>query len=158
MTKQTKAEATAERIANLTGVYKENLKDEKVVDGVIKKDISDTFDANLPEGLTPELVSSLSTYVGDTVVAVHTVCGDLAVRAMAADKEIDKVTGDFSFGTIGGMKSAITRSLPGRNPSTGEETLTLASNRVTVDIFTPAGAPFNASKAAIKALGVEMLS
>lgn len=57
----------------------------KTTDGV--------YEANLPEGLTMPIVTQVSEYNTDFVAASAYAFGQVAVKAMAADKTLDQLTG-----------------------------------------------------------------
>lgn len=152
-----KIEQNQAAIEKMEGEFRALAKNHKVADGEVELDGRDIFETNLPEGVTPKVISDLSNHVTNTVSAAHKVIGEVSVGAMAKDKDLDKVMGKVSFGPIGSMKSYVTRSHTGRNPSTQAEVVTIGANRAAVDIFAPGGQRFNAAKEAVKALAADKL-
>jgi len=152
-----KAEENQASIEKMEGEFRALAKGHKVTDGEIELDGRDVFESNLPEGVTPKIITDLSNHVTNTVSAAHKVIGEVSVAAMVKDKDLDKVMGKVSLGPIGAMKSYVSRSHVGRNPATQAEVVTPGANRATLDIFAPAPQRFNVAKEAIKALAVEKL-
>ncbi len=152
-----KAEQNQAAIDKMKGEFRALAKGVKVQDGELELSGQDIFESNLPEGVTPQVIVDLSNHVTNTVCAGHEVVGEIAVNAMAKDKELDKVMGKITLGPIGTMKSYVARSHVGRNPSTQAEVITPGANRATLDIFAPSPKQFNVAKEAIKALAVEKL-
>lgn len=55
------------------------------------------YNANLPEGLTPDVVDSVQKYNITFVKAAHVAVGELGADVFAANKSVDKVTAKLGF-------------------------------------------------------------
>lgn len=75
--------------------------------GVATCPLQEIYDANLPEGITPDVVKQLASY-DNTVVrgTVHAI-GTLAVEAMKKNSSLEVVTGEFEFGSTDNNKNTI---------------------------------------------------
>jgi hypothetical protein len=88
-------------VRNYADQFKADVKTEKAgeVLNVEEKEPSKVWETNLPEGLTPKLVKSLSDYNAEVTAGAQLAIGEIGLEAMKKDKELKTVTGTFKFGT-----------------------------------------------------------
>ena len=98
--------------------------------------IDDIFNDHLPEGVTPEHVEKIATYTGEYIAAGAEVLGDVTIKAMVEDTELQSVHGHFGIGALGEVDIHVNRSKEERIPKTNEKVLVYGGNRV-VTSFRP---------------------
>lgn len=152
-----KQEQNQQAIEKMAKEFKDLAKAAEIKDGELKVDGREIFESNLPEGVTPAIISDIQNHVVNTAVAAHQAIGEVAIAAMAKDKDLDAVKGTTDFGPIGNGVSYVSRVHKGRNPKTNEETVTPGSNRMSLNIFAPGGQRYNAAVTAIKGMAADKL-
>lgn len=134
----------------LTDAIKGNL---EVTGNVIKeKVVHQVYDANLPEGLTPELVKTLSTYNGTYATAGRVALAETAADVFLANKEINRVEGSIGYFAHGdSMNVTVDRSKEYRAgiPKEGEEVAMMTKHLVITDSFDVKSSAYKTLKDAI---------
>lgn len=73
----------------------ENLKNED--NKINEKESHGAYNANLPEGVTPQTVEAISKYNGQFVSAAHIAIGKMAADVFAKNKKIDEIEASVGF-------------------------------------------------------------
>lgn len=130
----------------------------KVVDGVITVS-EDPYVAVLAEnGWTKDDVKRLRRTTTDYIGAAHQAVGEIAIGAMAKDKNLHKVTAEIDLATFGSAVSEINRVHTGNNPKTQEPVTTYGTSVAKISILSGSNkSALNVAREAIKALASEKL-
>lgn len=121
-----------EEILELSSKITASLKtDEKA--GVIESS-SDTYFENLPEGLTPELIKAKSDYDSNYIAAGSHAVGEAGLKILAANKELDKVTGTAAMGYKDSLNVTVYRQKEYPKPgSAGEKIVKKGAMSISFD-------------------------
>ena len=112
--------------------------DEKT--GEVKGDTKVVYDENLPEGITPEVVKTLSGYNSTFVAAGTYAVGEIAVEAFKKHSGLERVHAELPMGHKDRMEVAVDRVLETRNnlqkDENGEPKLVVkyGATRVALDV------------------------
>ena len=115
------------------------------------------YNANLPEGVTPEIVEKVVDYTTDFVAAGTKALGVTCVDVLKANTELTEASGEISLGAMGTLETTTERMTT--NTFDGKETTSYGATRAKVT-FQPgvnAGA-LKAAKRDIKAIAAEALA
>lgn len=82
-----------------------------------------TFEKNLPETLTMQVVNDVNAYESDYVAASTLAFGRMAVSAIAKDKTVDTVSGSFKMAGDNKVDHVVHREKEYRNPQKPGETI-----------------------------------
>ncbi len=82
-----------------------------------------TFEKNLPEKLTMEIVNDVNGYESDYVAASTLAFGRMAIKAIADHKSVDSVTGSFAMAGDNKIDHVVHREKEYRNPQKPGETI-----------------------------------
>lgn len=142
----------ANKQRSLTDAIKANL---EVNNTIIKEKVPhQVYDANLPEGLTPDLVKSLSTYNGNYATAGRVAIAETAADVFLAHKDVNKVEGSIGYFAHGdSMNVTVDRSKEYRAgiPKEGEEVAMMTKHLVITDSFDVKSSSYKTLKDAISA-------
>lgn len=116
MTETVKTELKPEVLA----IADELRKSAKLEEGKVTFD-KEVFEKTLPEGLTNKLVRQAEHHKQNFGLAQSLVTGELAIPAMAKNKELKEVVASTAL-PVGKAVSVITREQVIRNVATGQET------------------------------------
>ena len=84
-------------------------------EGVVTGDTKPVYNENLPEGITPDTVKSISKYnTAFTAAGVHAV-GSLAVEAFKKDSKLERVSGSLEMGYKDSLDVSVDRKTETRN-------------------------------------------
>ena len=121
------------------------------------KSETDIYNSNLPEGLTPEIVTQVVDYTTDFVAAGTRALGYAAVDALKGDATLTEATGELNMGAMGKLETTTERTTT--TVLDGKETVSYGSTRpkVTFQPSVNVGA-LKAAKRDIKALAAEALA
>ena len=78
--------------------------------GAITSDTSDIYNNNLPDGITPEIVKSLSDYDAVAIPGMVHAAGVLAVKAMDGNPDLTRCEGELPFGHKNSLTVIVDRS------------------------------------------------
>ncbi len=102
-------------------------------DGVITESTS-SYIENLPEGITPDIDTSLTNYRKTFVAAsLHSV-GTMAVEAMAKNKKLDNVTAELKMGDDDCVRHSVDREKTYKFGSGAEAKTTTKHGVVTTEV------------------------
>lgn len=93
------------------------------VEGTVikEKESHSAYNANLPEGITPDTIKTVSKYNGSFVKAAHVAIGERAAEIFKDDKSVDKVTASMGyFAPSDSLSFTAERSRVYPNPQAGE--------------------------------------
>jgi hypothetical protein len=112
---------------DLADLIKSNLKAEVIGESanITEKVDHASYDANLPEGLTPELVGKLSKYHGSFSRAQHVAFAETAAEVFNANAGINRIEGKigvFAHGDHSDMTIDRSRTFPNNKAKEGEAT------------------------------------
>lgn len=116
---EARAKVKAEVLA-LAETIEAGLLHEKKSTVITEKEEGSLYEANLPEGLTPEIVNAVSDYNTTFVAAGAHACGKMAVEAMAKDKTVTEITGQIKMGKRDKVGYTIARSKEYENRLAGD--------------------------------------
>lgn len=130
----------------------------KVVDGVITVG-PEPYEAVLAEnGWTKDDVKRLRRTTTDYIGAAHQAVGEIAINAMAKDKELPKVIANIDLSTFGDVTSVVNRVHVGSNPKTQEQVTTYGTSVAKVSILSGSNkSALNVACEAVKALAADKL-
>ena len=128
--------------------------------GIVSGDLQKVYDDNLPEGVTPSIVKSITEYDGTVVSGTVHAVGELAIAAMAKHNNLNKVTGDFTFGHRASLSIGVDRRKEVVNNFSPDREVIVKHGAVSAEVQYRAGrggAQMTAVKQAILAQGTEAL-
>jgi len=130
----------------------------KVVDGVITVG-PEPYEAAIAEGgWTKDDVKRLRRITTDYIGAAHQSVGEIAISAMAKDKELPKVIANIDLSTFGDVTSVVNRVHVGNNPKTQEQVVTYGTSVAKVSILSGSNkSALNVACEAVKALAADKL-
>lgn len=134
----------------LADSIKTNLQTEAAVISEKEKHLS--YNTNLPEKFTPEMVNELSEYNGNFAKAVRVAVGETAAELFNANKELDKVVakvGYFAKGDDIEMTVSRTSERPNNFAAEGEPKTTIRHLSFTTEKFNYRGTSAKALKTAM---------
>ena len=144
--------AAANKYREAANRIKENL----VVSGsaITEKTSHLAYDAGLPEGLTPEKLTALSTYNGEYAQAARVAIAETAAEVFLNNSEVDRVEAVVGYGAPGDtmkLSTDRTHSYP-NNKAKGEDDKVTIKHLVMTDSFEIKTPSYKALRAA---MGVE---
>ena len=85
--------------ANKYRALADKIKSNVAVEGSTIKEVEDhgAYNANLPEGVTPETIKTISKYNAEFTKAAHLAIGETAAELFDSDKNLTKVHGKIGF-------------------------------------------------------------
>lgn len=114
----------------------------------------EVYNANLPEGFTPAMIKSLSTYNGDYANAARVAAAETAAEVFLANPEINKVEGSIGYFAEGdSINLTIDRSKEYRAgiAKEGEEVGTMTKHLVITDSLSVETSRYDKLKKAMSA-------
>lgn len=94
------------------------------VEGTVikEKESHSAYNANLPDGITPDTIKAVSKYNGSFVKAAHVAIGETAAEIFKSDKSVDKVTASMGyFAPSDSLNFTAERSRVYPNPQAGAD-------------------------------------
>lgn len=127
--------------------------------GIVTGDVQSVYDANLPEGITPDVVKKVSEYDAVAINGTVHAVGNIAIEAMKKNSGLERVTGDFTFGHRGALGVTVDRTKEVvNNFSPNKETMTkYGSISAEVKYKAGRGGQMTAVKKAIAAAAADAL-
>jgi hypothetical protein len=102
----------------------EKIRENLEIDGVTikEKEVHGAYNANLPEGLTPEMVKDLSRYNSAFHSAAYVAVAETAAEMFAANQEATRINAQLGYNAQGDqLNMTVDRSVAYPNPKAKEE-------------------------------------